>query len=762
MQVVVPRAHVQPWQQTSRVDCVRVAATNTAQKKRAQRGSPGVETLHFTVDSALLRELGERLVGQAHIALAELIKNSYDADATVVELTVGENEIVVSDNGHGMTRGAFIDYWMRIGSPHKEEDETSPKGRPLTGSKGVGRLAAQFLAHDLSIETSAGKGRELLEARVNWDDAVEAGELTKARALVESSRRKGDFPGGSYHGTRLVLKHLKQDWDADALQLLGRELWPLRPPFRASADERSAFDVQLSSNLEGAEESFEKQMKAILDLWDARVSARLIPLDEDPDGRSGGRRTVQISVELGGRVENYRHVLERCKLDALDYEIRVFDLRYKQPAGIKVGVAREYLNRFGGVHVYDAGFHLPYYGPEEDWLGIEMDHSHRVTRSKLLPEELQSPGALEFLPTNSRLWGVVNVSTGRERTVAKKRGVSDRNALTIQVTRDRLVDNLAYKSLTRAVRVGLDFYAVLEAKKHAEEIERKKPTEPVPVKAQRVEEVLDRYRDEIPSAIFRDLNQQVKDVIRSAELETEAARGRAGLLGALATAGISAVAYEHEFSRSLESMERSARRLRTAVRKEEFGQVEELVDSLVEVVEEARQMRQVFSPLLTEEDRGRRVSPRAEPLIAGVFETLGPFATGVEVEFESLDGVRLPPGTQAEWSALWQNLAVNAINAMNESSEREILVWHYSTSKNHEIMLEDTGTGIDLENAEQLFEPFNRASELPGESLGMGFGGTGLGLTIVRMLAETLQCRVDFVEPSPGFSTAARVAWRNK
>ncbi len=718
--------------------------------------------VHFTVASALLRELGERLVGQAHIALAELIKNSYDADASVVELTVEEDEIIVSDNGHGMTRGAFTDYWMRIGSPHKEEQELSPQGRPLTGSKGVGRLAAQFLAHDLRIETSAGRGRELLEAKVDWDEAVEAGELTEARALVQSSRRKGDFPDGSHQGTRLTLKHLKQEWDADDLQLLGRELWPLRPPFRASRDERSAFDIRLSSNLEGAEESFEEQMKAILDLWDARITGRLIPLEEDPDGRPGGRRTVQISVELGGRVKNHRQILERCKLDSLDYEIRVFDLRYRQPAGIKVGVAREYLNRFGGVHVYDAGFHLPYYGPEADWLQIEMDHSHRVSRSRLLPESLQLMGGLEFLPTNSRLWGVVNVNTGHERAIARSRGVSDRNALTIQVSRDRLVDNLAYKSLFEGVRVGIDLYATVEARKHAEEIERVRPIEPAPVKAQRIEDVLELYRDDIPPPVYRKLNHEVEDVVRTVEAETKVASGRAGLLGALATAGISAVAFEHEFNRSLESMERSAKQLRSAVRKEEFEKVDELSSALIKTVAEARQLRQVFSPLLTEEDRARRVSPRAEPLIAGVFEALGPFAAGVELEFEDVEAVRLPPGTQAEWSALWQNLAVNAINAMSESPERKIHIWHHLESKDHQIMMEDTGAGIDLGGAERLFEPFNRAAAPPGAGLGIGFGGTGLGLTIVRMLAETLQCRVEFISPSPGYSTSVRVAWRNQ
>ena len=49
---------------------------------------PGAAKIPFTVDSALLSELGERLVGQPQIALAELVKNSYDADATKVKITV--------------------------------------------------------------------------------------------------------------------------------------------------------------------------------------------------------------------------------------------------------------------------------------------------------------------------------------------------------------------------------------------------------------------------------------------------------------------------------------------------------------------------------------------------------------------------------------------------------------------------------------------------------------------------------------------------
>jgi signal transduction histidine kinase len=145
-----------------------------------------------------------------------------------------------------------------------------------------------------------------------------------------------------------------------------------------------------------------------------------------------------------------------------------------------------------------------------------------------------------------------------------------------------------------------------------------------------------------------------------------------------------------------------------------------------------------------------------------VLESLGPYVRHLQVELDELDGVRLPPGTQAEWSALWQNLVVNAINAMLDSEEKVLHADHRLRGRTHAITLQDTGSGVDLDDAESLFEPFSRATEISRERRNLGFGGTGLGLTIVRMLAETLNCTVRFVEPSEGFSTAVRVAWTQK
>ena len=174
--------------------------------------SPKTKTVRFQADSALLRELGELLVGQPHIALAELVKNAYDADATRCCVSIGENKITVEDNGHGMNRNEFLKHWMTIGTRHKQDTGESRRfKRNVTGSKGVGRLSAQFLAHELEITTvSAASPKRRLVAQVDWDDAIRKEKLTKAEAHYRMERGSTHFPGQASHGTRVAMRRLKQ------------------------------------------------------------------------------------------------------------------------------------------------------------------------------------------------------------------------------------------------------------------------------------------------------------------------------------------------------------------------------------------------------------------------------------------------------------------------------------------------------------------------------------------------------------------------
>ena len=227
--------------------------------------------IRFTVSSALLKELGERLVGRPAVALAELIKNSYDADATKVEVHLGEDSLVISDNGQGMTENEFETFWMRIGSQHKREMAHSRKlKRPLTGSKGVGRLAVQFLAHCVQVSTKSADD-DFLVATVDWDQAAQSDLLTQATAKMVKPGISVDFPANMNHGTIIKLTGLKQAWTEEEVKIVARQIWMLQPPI-ASEREQMRFVVEFTSDKPGLEKDFGKQIEAILDIWHARIS----------------------------------------------------------------------------------------------------------------------------------------------------------------------------------------------------------------------------------------------------------------------------------------------------------------------------------------------------------------------------------------------------------------------------------------------------------------------------------------------------------
>lgn len=123
--------------------------------------------LQFSVDSALLDELGLKLVETVHVALSELVKNSYDADATEVRIIFDKNEkgkdrIQIIDNGTGMSFNAVQDYWMRIATTNKEKRNVSPVfGRPLTGAKGIGRFSCRRLGSKLTLLTKGTKNNDV-------------------------------------------------------------------------------------------------------------------------------------------------------------------------------------------------------------------------------------------------------------------------------------------------------------------------------------------------------------------------------------------------------------------------------------------------------------------------------------------------------------------------------------------------------------------------------------------------------------------------
>lgn len=794
---------------------------------------------NFTVDAELLRELGERLVGRPHIALAELIKNAYDADATTVEIEFTPGHITVSDNGHGMSEDDFVKRWMRVGTTRKRTERQSPYyGRVLTGSKGVGRLAAQLLAQEIAIESvgltepaeiETSALQPPIRAAIDWRAAVQAGDLTDVKVSVDSNGAS-TFAAGSSHGTRIVLTSLAEDWDADSFRALAEEVWALQPPV---ADGQSQpFNIVMRSPFPEVTEAFDRQMHAIFEIWSARITGRLLATTEESTSRaaialprtlpealseededveeveevenattgaheilstnSGATedaesqaiqeaaelrkilptRLLQITVEMrdgGTRTVTYR--VEKCEVDKLDFSFLVFDLKHRQPRGIRVGEARGYLRRFGGIGIYDNGFRLPYYGAEQDWLAVERDFAARKVQSKLVPEGLRVERGLLDVPRNQNLFGRLSISTNHESQVRADLGYENVHGLSIQVTRDRLADNEAYERLRVMARAGLDLYAMEKARDKLRPIltaDRGKYAEKPKASEQfkQIQEALTESKSQIPETVFDRLEHAVVDAVHKAEESEETATAYASVLGALATAGMTSLAYEHEMSKQIRTISSVALRLAHLapdMTDPAKTTVLRAVTDMEEWAQRAHRIRQVFKPLVTRETRERRSRMVARKTILTVAKQIESLAGGIAIDVsETPNDLLLPKATYPAWSSVFQNILVNSYNAMLETPNPRLAIAGGGDKMTGWLEFRDNGAGVDLATADRLWLPFERQLALPQEREDAGLGGMGLGLTIIKMVADELDVRVKFVKPPSDFNTSLKISWKGQ
>ena len=696
--------------------------------------------MKFTVDSALLEELGERLIGRPYIAIAELVKNSYDADASKarIDLNLATDNIVVTDDGQGMTIGEFQGFWMRVGSQHKKGQAVSRRlGRPLTGYKGIGRLAVQFLSNELTLATVSDKDESSkFVAHVSWEDAVKAGELTEA--TVHYDLEKGTFR----RGTEITLKGLKQEWSERRVRELAEEIWQLQSPYKAGpgGDPKFAFDIDLRSQDRRIVETFRDQLRAIQDVWTARLQGR------NKDGQ------VDLILEYNGEKNLIRQsysIPENVLLDG-SFDVKVFLLKSRKPRGIRVRAARDYFEKFGGVHVYDGGFRLPFYGgPKNDWLGLEIAHSHRLSKSNLLPKEMRVKRGLQDLPTNSRIYGIVDVDSTKEPE------------LKTVITRDRFQEGKGFENLTFMVRWALDYYAYEERKRRLIELGRQEKTEKGEFDT--LEEVLDSVRDQLPEARYAEVRDGVQNVVLKMQREVATAEEKLGLMAALATAGLSTVAYQHELNQQFRFLEGVIGNLGQISKNSPnlSPEIDPLHDALSQWLERAKTTNALFSYLAAPSSLKNKRRFKAKDLVDQVKRQVSILARGVTIDTSSMiPTLLLPLGTYAEWSSIFQNVFINAFNATLDTPEKRIDVVIRARGPEREILVQDTGTGIELRKAETFFEPFERGMKISPERQAQGYGGSGLGLTIVKMIAEGLGCQVSFVPPLRGFSTAFSLRWR--
>ena len=737
----------------------------------------------FAVDAALVRELGEHLVGRAHIALAELVKNAYDADAITCSTRIFGDRIEIADDGHGMSETVFLKHWMRIGTPHKAERRRSEKlGRSLAGSKGIGRLSVQFLAEEMELySTTQEDPGSALFVVVDWRGIHRGKDLATFNVDWDVGPASRDYPDGSATGTLIILRKLKTEWTEETLRELGDELWTLRSPFErfgkrsrtAAADD---FTIDLEApKIAGAQKAFDAALTTLFGNWRARIKGGLargrrgepahISLEFRPGYPDGSEvaenfsETVALPVRTGpGAPEPF--------VDEASFEILVFRTAGRQAGGLSIRNVRDYLAKFGNVSLYDAGFRLPYYGGSnetggQDWLGVAVDQARRLNVSKLLPDRLQASSRyMQDLPAPGRIFGAVHVDTGHEAAAARAEGAL---RLQIQPGRDRLHGNAAFVQLRDLVRFSLDLYAYRYRQLSLRAAESEMPKEPPSRTIDRSLATIERNRDDIPTTVYREVREDVLGAKKAAAAAERTFEERIAALAPLATAGMTALALNHELARETRFMQAASDRLRQMAEACSLPELKDMADQFDELRGRLASIQDLFAPLLSEADSAPTERLRALPVIQQIVGSMRPLLPGVEVDFTGVPGIlRFPVGSFAEWSAIIQNALANAWNATLDSSRRIVSFDSgRDRSGRDRLLISDTGGGLamPLSASDVLFEPFERRFEISDDNRSIAIGGQGLGLTLIRMLSARIGARARFVKPLENFSTSLEISW---
>lgn len=214
--------------------------------------------LNFDVKTGMKNIIGRDLITDDFIAIYELVKNSYDAYANRVKITFKKNEIIIADNGKGMSKTDLSEKWFSVAYSAKKDNtedddikrdphlDNLKSRRFYAGAKGVGRFSCDRLGSKLELITSKISSNKTYKINVNWDDfEVDAKQsFGSINIPYEETLDTNVFPNSVQNGTIIRIKNLNSSWNKDKLINLRRSLEKLINPFSKQND----FSIEINAN----------------------------------------------------------------------------------------------------------------------------------------------------------------------------------------------------------------------------------------------------------------------------------------------------------------------------------------------------------------------------------------------------------------------------------------------------------------------------------------------------------------------------------
>jgi signal transduction histidine kinase len=714
------------------------------------------DNVRFSVDASHISRLGIELVSKQETAVAELIKNAYDADALSVDMIFKGSDVKggtleIIDNGHGMSREQLLNGFMRISTQDKVLSPVSLKyRRQKAGRKGIGRFATQRLGKRLHIISQLESAEHALELEIDWE-SFEGG-----KELYLISNQFKILPRQSTSGTILRIIDLRDAWTEAQIQRAFRYVSELLQPFPLdkSKEDCNPKDPGFKVTFYRGQEKGELVEVASEEqsIYSHSFAQFLGEIDDEGIPYFGilsekyklniAKQPLEFESRLkpktGLSLQNYP------LLSGIKFKAHYF-IQEELPGGTR-NMVREILGHHGGIRIYRNGFRvLPYGEVFDDWLGLQ--------RSSALRELLPPHANRNFLGFVE----ITDVSGKRFEETASREGLLENEAF-LQL------QDFVYRGLLAGVMKlahvrGKKIFASDE-KLGENSFSKKGPRDTASSVADRIRSMAGNV---LQSSGKTAIDTPPPDVeVLAEEIEALGAESQEileenGMLRVLASLGLTIGEFTHEVRHAIAALNVTISKV------EEEGISHDSLASVRDNMTLLQSYVRYFDNAITQNAHRKLEVHELRDLVNDFSEMICPTLTRQNIELTTrFDGYDLftKPMHKSEWASVLLNLFTNSVKAIHRANVNgRISIIAGAVDDRLFIEFADNGDGILAENKEKIFDAFFTTSSPPSVLVSdtEKLVGTGLGLKIVRDIIDAANGEITPVDPPATYTTCFRI-----
>ena len=369
-----------------------------------------MEALHFKTNVQIKSIIGKDLINDDNIAVLELVKNSFDADAKRVDIsfcnlknnddkdynkseafTDKTSRLIIRDNGIGMDLSDIEDKWLNIAYSEKKNNSRQ-HNRMMAGAKGVGRFSCDRLGQFLNLYTRK-RGKECIVLKIDWrkfeidDQKKEIQSIGLEYETLNDSELTRRGHSSFEQGVILEIIQLRSNWvrfednkwNTDKLSELKKYLEKLINPNQAF--EKNDFGIFLNADEFITENNNKSQNEKFIGKVESTIFQKLDFKTTSIECKSIEKGT-QLLTTLKDKGETIFWIKEQSDYypDIQDFKITLYYLNTYAKAFFTKQTGMRSVS-YGSVFLFLNGFRIPPYGEEgDDWLKLEQRRSQGYAR----------------------------------------------------------------------------------------------------------------------------------------------------------------------------------------------------------------------------------------------------------------------------------------------------------------------------------------------------------------------------------------------